>query len=123
MGPTTMTEERRYRDREIRDILDLAAREERPHDALGELDARVRVLEERPRRDHVGLDQRLAVGAQAQLLQALAHDLADALGVVAVAVPDDDARGLRGVHADHVSASLRLWIESLSTLTGTGHTS
>ena len=71
-----------------------------PSDELG---ARVRVREERPRGDEVRLDQRAPVRPQIQLLEPLADDGADALGIVAVAVPDDDARGLRGVHAGRLA--------------------
>ncbi len=65
---------------------------ERAQHALAELGARVRVGELLAGGDQVRLHERAPAGPEVELLQTLAHDRADALRVVGLAVPDDDVR-------------------------------
>jgi hypothetical protein len=93
-------EARRHRDARALADRQLAQRAivavpQRPDHALDELRARVGVWEARTGRDDVGLDQRTTLRAQVEPLEAVAHDAADALGVVLTAVAEDDRGGER----------------------------
>jgi len=66
--------------------------------ALAELGTGVRVREQRARGDQVRLDQRAAERAQAELLEALANDRSDPLGVVVPTAADDHLGLGRDLH-------------------------
>src|SRR5262249_50447666 len=80
---------------------------ERPEDALAELGPGVRVREHLARRDQVRLDQRSPRRRKPELDQALAHDGADLLRVVVLAMPDDDPRLARRSHVQNVAPTGR----------------
>src|SRR5690606_5980580 len=83
-------------DAELRDPLaPLLKRREHP---LGHLRARVRVAEEPSRHHDVRLHEDTPAGHETQLVQSLAHDRSDPIGVVVGAVAQQDPRVARWQH-------------------------